>query len=81
MPKKLKLSDLSVTSFVTNLQDEDKEKVKGGDDTIYPCAISAPQIVCMTDPHAYTCGTCYETCAGCGGTGGSNDYSCACIDG
>lgn len=69
--KKLKLADLKVTSFLTSLPEDEKAKIKGGDGTIYPCEISAPQIICNTDPEGYTCATCYNTCIGCGGGVGS----------
>lgn len=68
MPKKIKLSDLKVTSFLTSLQKEEKAKIKGGDETIYPCEISAPQIICNTEPDGFTCANCdtdYNTCVGC----------------
>ncbi len=72
MPKKIKLSTLRVTSFLTSLQEDEKAKIKGGSETIetiYPCEISAPQIICNTDPYAHTCGFCTKTCNGCGGGG------------
>jgi hypothetical protein len=58
---------------VTNLTGGEKARIKGGY-SIYPCEISAPQIICTTDPFAYTCDNCG---GGGGGTGGgSGEYSC-----
>lgn len=66
MPKKIKLSNLKVTSFLTSLKEDEKAKIKGGDETIFPCEISAPQIICNSQD-GYTCIFCTNTCNGCGG--------------
>lgn len=67
MPKKMKLTGLRVTSFTTSLNNREKDDVKGG------TYISAPQFICTTEPGAYTCATCYDTCNGCGTGGGTGD--------
>lgn len=77
MPKKIKLSNLKVTSFLTSLKEDEKTKIKGGGDTIYPCEISAPEIICNSDEFGYTCinctYTCFNTCNTCNGCGGETE--------
>jgi len=63
MPKKLKLNNLTVQSFVTQLGDEEKEKLHGG-------RISGYQIVCMSDTPV-SCTQCADCGGGTGGTGGA----------
>lgn len=81
--KSLKKKLVLNKTTVSDLNRKEMKSAKGGDDTIYPCVYSAPQIICMTEPPGYTCGTCYNTCNGCGGTGGggSVEITCPCIDG
>ncbi len=69
--KKLKLNQLKVKSFVTEMDDRQAEKVKGGD-TAYTCPASCI-VACFTD-EAITCGgTCGQSCNGTCNTCG---YSC-----
>lgn len=64
MPKKLKLSDLKVQSFVTSLENDEKNKVKGG--------LTSPN--CETDD---TC-TCNTYCGTCPTACGSMCNTCSC---
>lgn len=67
MPKKLKLSDLKIQSFVTSLENGEKKKVKGGgtilltncaEDTCLECE-TTPSCVCDTYFSCISdCGTC-----------------------
>lgn len=76
MPKKLKLSDLKVQSFVTSLENDEKKKVQGGatlpisncaEDTCLECETNY-SCDCPTNYTCYTnCGTC-GSCAPCSGT-------------
>ena len=71
MGKKLKLSveGLKVTSFVTSLKDDQKEKVMGGATPWTKCSSPAlcseetcPDVTCTCPTNHYTCQTC--TCPG-----------------
>jgi len=85
MPKKLKLSNIKVQSFVTSLGDDAKNKVKGGAPTYEP---DCTQVTCMdcTDTCESLCltqcATCYtctcDTSCGCSNTCGSQTRCVAC---
>ena len=72
--KKLKLSPISIQSFVTSLSSEDKKKLKGGDTDPLNCytIVTCPETVCApTDETCnpicntctcYTCYPCTDTC-------------------
>lgn len=68
MKKSLKLSDLKVQSFVTSLNDEQLNTLKGGDATLNP-ACNSIGVACRTVAHnchhASTCGSAIycSTCA------------------
>jgi len=62
MPKRLKLNNLNVKSFVTKLEDDEKSKLHGG-------LLSYMEKICMTD----TC-----DCGGTGGTGGTGVPTAGC---
>jgi hypothetical protein len=65
MPKKLKLnlSDLKVQSFVTSLNKEDKQNIKGGTDPV-ACSLTLIWCCAYTPVSCETCETC-ETCKTC----------------
>ena len=66
MAKKLKLQDLKIQSFVTNLDGNDKDNVKGGGPRTDGCTVNCTD-TCVTCP----CQTCIFT----------NIYvACACND-
>ena len=74
MGKKLKLSlrELNVKSFVTSLEKEQKNAIKGGEVTRWTyCSVpalcseeSCPDVTCTMPTNVYTCTgcTCYESC-------------------
>ena len=77
LSKKLTLNKTTVT----NLSNVELKLAKGGDDTVYPCIYSAPQIVCISEPPGDSCQGCTATCNNCGGGGGSGNESCVGIVG
>ncbi len=78
MPKKLKLSNIKVQSFVTSLEDDAKKKVKGGEPTLEPETYCTCGTQCGS-----MCNTVCNTCAthlgcGCTNTCGSQTKCLAC---
>ena len=60
LSKKLTLNK----STISNLSEGTQQKIKGGIYSVYPCEISAPQIVCDS-VGGFTCYDCGDT-VGCG---------------
>ena len=59
LSKKLGLNKKTVVNLTTKGMND----VKGGiTQSIYPCPVSMPQIICETEHIEHTCGTCYDTC-------------------
>lgn len=78
MPKKVKLKDLKVKSFVTQLDPGQKKKLKAG---ATGCCDTLPQVTCWTVETCNTC-DCTPTC-GCTDTCNCTNtcntcYSCDC---
>lgn len=57
MPKKLKLSELKIQSFVTNLDEEHQKKILAGD-------LKTDEIICTDDvcPTDFSHCTCFTEC-------------------
>jgi hypothetical protein len=59
MPKKLKLKDLNVNSFVTRLECSEEKKVKCGDGCLcYKCTLCPNKCVTYQTCTCFTCETC-----------------------
>jgi len=74
MPKKIKLTDLNVQSFVTSLEKETEDKVKGGASAVFTCTLFKTLCYATCGPDT-SCGshcTCYISC------GGLTGVPCAC---
>jgi len=63
-PKKLSEKLGLNKKTVAHLTAKGMNDVKGGatNNSIYPCPVSSPQIICTSEQVEQTCGTCYDTC-------------------
>ncbi len=83
--KKLNLKALQVKSFVTSLDLQEEERVRGGDSTASCIPLCTQISACPTNPVCVTCNSCIDTCNTCYNTCDTNcncgTYTCYCTDG